>query len=292
MYVEFGTSTHAIAGFGAPGKPFQQSVAEIAECGYGHFMLLTWEGGPPIDSSGHSPQSLINLLESDTTAILRVVSSHGLRISAIYPGFGLFDLTAQGVPKTIEKLKRYRDIAWSLGCSLMIHPAGTGEEPGTRFEEKIERIDALAKIMDAIASDTPGSVFRMAADVHFNSTLQMVVDCEYFLANSRIRNTGLCLNTGHLATSKEEGWRLLEKFPERVHVIAWKDHLLEENLPHPVVSVELGKGKTPFNRYIEAYRKVMCPAIQLITFEDVPMEEKKEALRRSREHMLTLYGNK
>jgi sugar phosphate isomerase/epimerase len=289
MYIEFGTSTHAIAGFGDPGKPFRQSVAEIADCGYGHFLLLTWEGGPPVDSSGNSPQSLVNLLESDTTAILRTVSSYGLRISAIYPGFGLFDLTPKGVPKTIEKLKKYREIAWSLGCCLMIHPAGVGEQPGTRHEDKMGRIDALRNIMDAIASDSPGSVFKMAADVHYNSTLQTVMDCEYFLTKSQTQNTGLCLNMGHLTTSGEEGWRLIEGFPGRIHVLAWKDHQLGENLPHPVVSVELGKGRTPFPRYIEAYRNVDCRAIHLITFEDVPMEEKKDALCRSREHMLTLF---
>lgn len=290
MYLEFGTSTHAIAGFGEPGKPFRQSVAEMAECGYGHFLLLTWEGGPPIDANGDSPQSLVNLLESDPTGILRTAAMHGLRVSAIYPGFGLFDLTPEGIPKTIEKLKKYRELAWSLGCHLMIHPAGVGCEPGTRFEEKIEKIDALVKIMDAVACDTPGQIFQMAADVHYNATLHTVTDCEYFLANSTVQNSGLCLNMGHMTTSGEEGWHLLEKYPQRIHVLAWKDHLLGENLPHPVVSVELGKGRTPFQKYIEVYRKVDCRAIHLITFEDVPMEEKKGALCRSREYLLSLFN--
>jgi len=84
---EIRTSTHAIAGFGSPGKPFRRAIAEIAECGYNHVMLLSSEGGPSGDETGDAPEALVDLINSDLNAILRTVSSHGLRVSCIYPGF-------------------------------------------------------------------------------------------------------------------------------------------------------------------------------------------------------------
>lgn len=212
-----------------------------------------------------------------------------MRISSVYPGFGLFDLTREGVPITIEKLRRYREIAWRLGCHLMIHPAGVSEGSDAPFDTKKAHIEALAEIMDAIASDKPGKVFKMAADVHFGASLQTIVDCTYFFERSKKNSVGLCLNMGHMTTSGQSGWELLEHFPQRIHVLAWKDHLLGPNLPQPVVSVELGKGQTPFKRYVEAYRKVECRGVHMVTFEDVPFEEKKDALRRSREYLTRLF---
>jgi len=280
---------HAVAGFGPPGKPFRQVVAETAETGFKHLMLLTSEAGPKVDANGDAPDSFVNILESNHDGLMRAVSSHGLRVSSVYPGFGLFDLTSDGIPRTIDRLRAYRDVAWRLGSHLMIHPAGTSEPATATLDEKKVHIDALAEIMDGVASDTPGEIFKMAADVHYGSSLMTVADCEYFLSVARKRNTGLCLNMGHMTTSGEKGWELLERHPDRIHVLAWKDHELGHKGEHPVVSVELGKGKTPFEKYVEVYRKVDCDAIHLITFEDVPFDEKKEALRRSREHLDRLF---
>ncbi len=285
MKLEFGTSMHAVAGFGAPGKPFKRVVAEAAETGFKHLMLLTYEAGPAVTAEGEAPDSFVNLLQSDIDGLMRTVSSHGLRVSSVYPGFGLFDLTPDGVSRTIERLVAYRDLAWRMGSHLMIHPAGVSENPQATLDQKKERIEALAAIMDGVASDTPGSLFKMAADIHYGSSLMTLDDCAHFLKVAKKRNSGLCLNMGHLTTSHQDGWTLVEQFPERIHVMAWKDHKLDHGGEHPVYSVELGTGDTPFRRYWEAYQRVDCDAIHLITFEDVPFEDKKNALRRSREYM-------
>lgn len=286
MY-EIGTSTHAIAGFGEPGKPFRQALAEIAECGFSHFLLLTSENGPPVDASGDAPGALINLRGSDLKAVRRAIASHGLRVGALYPGFGL-DYSPDGMTNTIEGLKVYRDLAWELGCHVMVHSVSSFGKAHAPLEEKKDAIERVAEVMDAVASDEPGEVFKMAVDIHYSGIVETVADSEYLLLCAKERNAGLCLNMGHATTLGEEGWTLLERFPERIHVLAWKDHLVGPDLERPVVSCELGKGKTPFRNYVDAYRRVGCNALHLITFEDVAFEEKKEALRRSREYLLRL----
>jgi sugar phosphate isomerase/epimerase len=282
--IEIGTSTHAIAGFGKPSKPFRQAVAEMAECGFTHFLLLASESGPAVDSHGDAPEALVNILASDLDAVRRVVSSHGIRIGAVYPGCAV-DYSPGNLPKTVEKLKVYRDLAWRLGCHVMAHSAGRAEKPRTPLEKKKEQVQRVAELMDAVSSDTPGELFKMAVDVHYGGIIETAADCEYLLDCAQNTNSGLCLNMGHMTTLGQEGWTLLERFPDRIHVLAWKDHLLGENLPRPVISVELGTGKTPFHRYADVYRRVDCRALNLITFEDVPFDQKKDALMRSREYL-------
>ena len=286
--IQVGTSLHAIAGFGPPGKGFRQSVAEIAECGYSHILLLASESGPVVDETGTASGALVDIRRSDLQAVLRTVSSHGLRVSCVYPGMSL-DFSQEGLDPTIAGLKVYRDIAWKLGCHVMVHSAGRSETPRMPLDRKKEQIAQVAEAMNALASDTHGEIFKMAVDIHYGGIIETVADCEHLLTHTPNKNVGLCLNTGHMATLGEDGWTLLEHFPERIHVIAWKDHLVGDQLPKPVVSCQLGKGQTPFRKYVAAYRRVSRGALHLITFEDVPFDEKEEALRRSLEYFRSLF---
>lgn len=289
--LEIGTSTHAIAGFGKPSKPFRQAVAEMAECGFAHFLLLTSENGPAVDATGDAPEALINIRESDLGAVMKTVSSHGLRISCIYPGCPL-DFTPAGMARTIENLKAYREIAWHLGCHVMGHGRAAAKQPRTPLEEKKEQIRALAEVMDAVSSDTPGEIFKLAVDIHYGAVVETVADAEYLFSCVKKKASGLCLNMGHMTTLGETGWNLLARFPDRIHVLAWKDHRTGANLPKPVVSCELGTGSTPFSKYAETYRKTPGKALHLITFEDVPFEEKKGALKRSCEYLTGLLSHR
>lgn len=279
--LEFGSGIHAIAGFGEPGKPFRQCIRELASAGYAHFMLMGWEPNAGVGADGDAPQAFINFFESDRAALLKTVAGHGMRISSIYPGFGLFNL--RDPQETIDKLLRYRDFAWSIGVRQMIHPTGAAKQPTAPLDEDKRRdIRTVAQIMDAVASDAPGQVFRMAIDIHYNATLETIADCEYFMDCTSNPAAGFCLNMGHQTTSNQPGWELLERYPERIQVMAWKDHLVPGEPDKPVVSVELGKGHTPFKRYIEVWRRVPTQALQMITMEDVPHEERLEILNRSR----------
>ena len=285
--IEIGTSTHAVAGFGPPSKSFDQAVAEAAECGYKHLLLLASEKGPAVDETGTAPEALVDVSRSDLPAILRTVSRHGLRVGCLYPGFGP-DFSPEQAEATIDRLTAYRDMAWRLGCHMMVHSAGQAKSPRLPHEQKRESIRHAAQVMDAVASDAPGAVFKMAVDVHYGGIVETVADCEYLLECAGTQNAGLCLNTGHMTTLGQAGWTLLSRFPERIHVIAWKDHLVGDDLPKPVVSCELGKGRSPFPRYVEAYRSSRCGALHLVTFEDVPFPEKRGALERSRQYLSTL----
>ena len=285
--IEFGTSTHAIAGFGEPGKPFRQAVAEIADCGYQHMMLLGSEQGPAVGASGDAPQALVHIGRSDLAAIQQTIARHGLRIGCLYPGCAI-DFCDAGKDATAERLLSYRNMAWRMGCHIMVHAAGSAPAPRTPLQDKESMLRNVAEVMDRVSSDAPGSVFKMAVDVHYGGIVETVADCGCLLDMTTQRNAGLCLNTGHMTTLDEPGWTLITERPDRVHVLAWKDHLTGPDLPKPVYSVELGTGRTPFERYVEALRAVECDALNLITFEDVALPEKRDALRRSREYALGL----
>lgn len=277
---EIGTANFAISGFGPPSKPFRQTVAEIADCGYSHFLIKASEDGPPVDEAGDAPAAEVNLLASDLEALLRTTSSHGLRVSSIYPGFSLDFSDPDG---TIDRLKAYRDIAWKLGCHIMIHSGGSADSPGMSVKDKKKQIKQVARVMDAISSDSPGEVFKMAVDIHYGAIIETVADCEYLLEHTKKKNSGLCLNMGHLTTSQERGWELLERYPDRIHILTWKDHDhgVQDKSQRAFLAIELGKGETPLHRYIHALRKVECKAPHLIAIEDVALDDRKDVLKRS-----------
>lgn len=289
QFPEIGTGVHCLAGFGEPGKPFRQTVRETAEAGYKHLLLLFWEGNPGIDASGDAPQAFVNGLESNKEALLRTLASHGVQVSAIYPGFGLMDL--ENTQKTIDQMLRYRDLAWSLGCHRMVHCMAQSKTPTAPLDDERRRdIRALAKILDAVTSDKPGEVFKTALDIHYWGTVETIADAEYFAEVSEKASSGFCINMGHLTTSEQPGWTLLERFPERVHVMAWKDHSLAPGREKPVVSRELGQADTPFPKYVEAWRKNPIDALQIIAVEDVEHEQRLEAMRRSRLYLEQLWS--
>ena len=104
---------------------------------------------------------------------------------------------------------------------------------------------------------------------------------------------GVLLNIGHLTTGGQEGWRLIEEFPERLPIIAWKDHSLHPDRPRPVWSIELGTGDSPFGEYVRALRR-LGPAAEclchVINVEHEPAERRVAALARSLRYMQRLWG--
>jgi sugar phosphate isomerase/epimerase len=287
---EVGVGPHSVAGFGPPGKPLGRVMAETAEAGYDHFMFLAWELNPPADDRGDAPDSFCDLKGSDLRALVRRLAQHGVRASSIFPGFmPVFERTE--LPQVIERLKAYREIAWELGCHTMVIPAGASPKPHMPTAAKLEGIGMLAEVMDAVASDEPGAVFKVAVDVHYHANIETVEDCDHLLDTLRVRNAGICLNIGHLHTVRSPGWELLRRRPDRIHVVAWKDHgeNLEPDAPHPYLSKELGTGDTPLQEYVDAYLDGDCRGIHMITVEHVPFEDRVACLRRSREHLFRLF---
>jgi len=75
----------------------------------------------------------------------------------------------------------------------MVHPAGRAERPRVPLASKREQIRRVAGAMDAVASDTPGGIFKMAVDVHYGGIVETVADCKAFLNHAGKVNSGLCL---------------------------------------------------------------------------------------------------
>ncbi|NUQ01622.1 MAG: sugar phosphate isomerase/epimerase, partial [Armatimonadetes bacterium] len=151
-------------------------------------------------------------------------------------------------------------------------------------------LQRMAAVMSqALATAPPG--LKLAVDLHIGAVVETVADAERLFALTDDPRAGLTLNIGHLTTGEQPGWELIERHPERLHVIAWKDHLRQPpaDWPHRVWSVEVGTGDSPFGRYLEALQRTPVVAEHLITFENVPLAEKAAALRRSREYLEGLW---
>lgn len=279
--MDMGSSIHTIGGFGDSSLTFCQALEGLAKSGCHHLMLIANEDGPTDKDCSLKPGVFPNVRGSDPGAFMRMVSSYGLRISSLFPA-GAVDVTPEGKSAMIENWKQYRDVAWSIGCHTLTVCAGWTDEPRTPFAKKQEKLALFAEILNAVADETPGKICKIAVDIHYRGVLETVADAEFLYSLTR-PNAGLCLNIGHMTTLGEKGWQLLEKYPERIHVMAWKDHLHGDNLPKAVFSTELGRGATPFDEYIRAYRAVESRfnGSHIVTFEDVPVEDKQPALARS-----------
>jgi len=289
--IEVGLGPHSLAGFGHPGKTLGQVLSETADAGYGHFMFLAWEGNPGADGEGDAPDAFINLLASDLGALRRRLGRHGLRTSAVYPGF-IPDYAPGTVKNTIERLRAYREPAWELGCDLLILPAGPAEAPRLPLARKRDHVLRVAQVANAVASDTPGARCRVAIDAHHHALLESAEDCEFLLANTEQNGAGICVSMGHLHTAGSRGWELILRHPGRVHAIAWKDHRTKHDPTgrHPFTAHELGTGDTPLREYVRAVLKTLHPGPHYITLDDVPREARADAMRRSREHLFALFA--
>jgi sugar phosphate isomerase/epimerase len=157
-----------------------------------------------------------------------------------------------------------------------------------------EKEDLLQRVAGAAMSALEGAPaeMRVAFDIHYGAAIESVADCERLFELAPDPRAGIALNIGHMTTCRQEGWNLLRDHLDRVHVVAWKDHLLEPppEATHPVYSVELGTGDSPLERYAEGLRGNEGAVEHLITFEHVPLAEKKEALRRSLAYLRGLLG--
>jgi sugar phosphate isomerase/epimerase len=103
---------------------------------------------------------------------------------------------------------------------------------------------------------------------------------------------GVLLNIGHLTTLGQEGWRLIEEMPERLPVVAWKDHSVQSDRPFPVYSIELGTGDSPFGDYVAALKRTPgggAGHTHIINVEHAPAGQEIPALKRSLTYLQTLW---
>lgn len=158
--------------------------------------------------------------------------------------------------------------------------------------EKEPLLEALAEAMTAVLAETP-SYIKIAPDIHYGAILEKVQDCMWLFQRLPDVQAGITLNIGHMTTLQEPGWRLLEEYPERVHIVGWKDHLLTPpaSHSHPVYSVELGTGDSSLAEYVRRLSPDGGPHVPLIMLEHVPLFAKKAALARSLQYMQRLWAD-
>lgn len=290
--MNFGTSVHALTEWGQPVKSFRQVLAEAGEIGFSSIMLMHSPAGPALTAASPDPQSaILNLAQSDLGLVLKAVTDAGLQVACVYQG-----LTKVGneeeVAATAQGLLALSHMAEALGADIVLPNAGAAPRPRTPLDEKRELIAAFARAMGRGLENSSGAT-KIAPDIHYGGILETVADCRELYRIAPDPRIGIALNIGHMTTLGEEGWMLLEgEDAQRVHVVAWKDHLVPAppEATHPIYSVELGTGQAPFAQYARRLPADGGGRLQLITLEHVPLAEKKEALRRSLQHMQKLWA--
>jgi len=288
--MRIGTSLHALTDFGNDVKPFCQALAEAAECGFETVMLMNFPGQPPV-TAGEGPRCcLVDLEASDPEVVRQTVAAAGLVPAFVYQACtNVAD--DEAAAQSGRAMGNLVALARSLGASVIIPNAGVAPAPLMPVPEKEDLLQRVAGAAMSALEGAPAEM-RVAFDIHYGAAIESVADCERLFELAPDPRAGIALNIGHMTTCRQEGWNLLRDHLDRVHVVAWKDHLLEPppEATHPVYSVELGTGDSPLERYAEGLRGNEGAVEHLITFEHVPLAEKKEALRRSLAYLRGLLG--
>jgi len=269
--------------------PFPDCLQRIAEAGGEHILLLTSPAGPAIRRGQPAPESQFpDVLASEPEEVRRLASAVGLRISSLLAGRRATVDSDAAVADALAALVPYRDAARQLGCAALCLSSPGVAAPDLPVQAKRTELVRLARLMDALAAGAEGQL-TVSVDVHYHSLVETVADCEVLVAAMYEPNAGLLLNIGHLTTAGQEGWRLLETAPERIHVVGWKDHSLAADRPHPVYSVELGTGDGPLRRYVRACRRLQRTTIHLVNVEHPPHGDEVPTLRRSLAYLRGLW---
>jgi len=288
--MKIGTSVHALTEWASPVKPFRQVVAEAAELGFASLMLMNTPGQDALTADHDPPGALVDLEASDLGLVKQVVGDAGLEVACVYQGLMRVGDEAERAA-TVAGLQRLAEMAMFLETNVVLPNAGAAPRAQMPAAEKTELVAAVAAVVsEALGAFPPG--LKIAPDIHYGGLLETVADCERYFALCPDPRAGITLNIGHMTTLGEPGWRLIEEHPDRVHVIAWKDHLVPPppGATHPVYSVELGTGQSPFARYVQAAKPLDHGQwLHLITFEHVPLADKKAALGRSRGYLERLW---
>jgi sugar phosphate isomerase/epimerase len=288
--MNFGTSVHALTEWSQPVKSFRQVLGEAAEIGYSSIMLMHLPGGPALTAATPDPQAaMLDLAQSDLALVRQAVADAGLTVGCVYQGLTKVG-NADEIAATTRGLTALAHMAEAFGTDIVLPNAGAAPRALMPHEEKLELITALAGAMTAALNDAPAAT-RIAPDIHYGGIIETVADCRALYRLAPDPRVGITLNIGHMTTQGEAGWTLLEQDAERVHVVAWKDHRVPPppEATHPIYSVELGTGQSPFANYAVRLPEDGGGRLQLITLEHVPLEQKKGALQRSLQYMQKLW---
>lgn len=286
----FATSVHALTEWSQPVKSFREVLREAAGLGFSGIMLMHLPGQEGLTGESDPRAAMIDMEKSDLEAVRSVVREAGLRVACLYQGLMRVADEAQ-MRESAGALARLIDLAGALGTDIVLPNAGAMPRALMDPADKEPDLQRLVWVVREALQGAPADI-KIAPDVHYQGVLETVADCRRYFELIPDQRAGITLNIGHMTTLKQEGWKLLEEYRQRVHVVAWKDHLLSPppEHKHAVCSVELGTGNSPFERYVEVLPADGGQHTHLITLEHVPLAEKPAALGRSLAHMKGLFA--
>jgi len=283
--VKFSAIIHAMTFEGQDTLSLPEACATLRDCGFEGVMLMSIPGRPTLKADDVPDACLLDLANSDLDAVRVIVDDAGLEIVGLYCS-GIDPSSAEGFQASVQSLTDGARVARELGCHHLGHGGGRSPSPGLATDAKLPLVQRLAQIVDAVATEFEEMLF--AVDAHYHGVIESVADCERYIGELETDRGGILLNTGHMTTCRQDGWTLIEQYPERVPVIGWKDHVPDPDARKPFLSIELGAGDTRLERYVQAARGQDVDRVHVINVESVGMQEKPEALRASLEHMRSL----
>lgn len=283
--MRFSAIIHAMTFAGQDTLPLPEACATLRKCGFDGVMLMSIPGRPALRADRIPDASLLDLANSDLDAVRRIVADEGLEIVGLYCS-GVDPGTADTFQASVANLREGARVARELGCHHLGHGGGRSPSPGLAVEAKLPLVQRLAGIVDAVAAEYDEMLF--AVDAHYHGVIESLADCERYIGELSAPHGGILLNTGHMTTCGQNGWELIERWPERVPVIGWKDHRPDPEGMRPFLSVELGTGDTRLGCYVEAARGQHTDRVHVVNVEHVAMARKATALSASLRHMRSL----
>ncbi|MBD3292404.1 MAG: TIM barrel protein [Armatimonadia bacterium] len=283
--MKFSAIIHAMTFEGQDSLSLPEACATLRECGFESVMLMSIPGRPALKPGDIPDACLLDLANSDLDEVKRIVADEGLDIAGLYCS-GIDPSSAEGFEASVGNLLEGARVARELGVRHLGHGGGRSPSPGLATEAKLPLVQRLAQIVDAVAAEYGEMLF--AVDAHYHGVVESVADCERYIDELEHERAGILLNTGHMTTCGQEGWKLVEQQPDRVPVIGWKDHLPAPDARKPFLSVELGTGDTRLERYVHAACGQDVDRVHVINVESVSIDEKAEALKASLDYMRAL----
>ncbi|MGC9318668.1 MAG: sugar phosphate isomerase/epimerase family protein [Armatimonadota bacterium] len=284
--MSFSAIIHAMTYDGLDAMSLPAALQVLREAGFDGVMLMSIPGRPALTAQETPEACLLDLARSDLDVATSIADEAGMRIVGLY-GAGIDPTSEAAFDESVAHLRDACRAAEGLGCRHVGHSGGRAEAAGMTPDEKLEQIRRLARIVDAAAAEFGDMLF--AVDAHYHGVIESVADCEHYLRELSSERAGILLNTGHMTTCEQPGWELLERHPARVPVIGWKDHRPDPAGERPFLSVQLGTGDAPLQRYVAAARGQHADRVHVINVEHVPMDRKRDALHHSLQHLQLLW---
>jgi sugar phosphate isomerase/epimerase len=286
-FPSFGIVTHAV---GHDPMPFETCLQLCKEATAEHILLLSNPEAAPVLPGQETPSHYPNALKSDPDELKRVVAAAGLGIGGLLPFIRPFVGDDAEVETSLERLVPWVGAASAIGTHNLVLSSPPPPFEGATHEDKKPYLKRTAALLDALVEASEDPNFTVTVDIHRGTLVETVTDAQYLVAKTRQLRAGLLLNIGHLTTCRQEGWRLVEANGDKIFTVGWKDHSLAEDRPHPVYSIELGTGESPFEKYIHAFKAIDASHVtHFVNVEHPPLGEEVPVLQRSYAYLRELW---